>query len=416
MGTGGKVIWRILLILSLITVLGCAAAFNPRPMEEVHFMDRAQTKSDGNFRVTAAVLSAEETKAVFALPLYRKGIQSVWLEIANNDDKPTWFLPFSVDPDYFSPLEVTYPYHRTFQKEYNSQLDQYFKANEMKLFIAPGTTRSGFVFTNLDLGTKIFNVDLVGEDNQPWTFTFFIPVPGLRVDHQDVKFEKLYTADQLVSYNLVDFRNALEKLPCCTKNVDSAEPGAPVNLVIVGTGEDLLRILIRSGWDETASTNQPSSSQQLQYIDKAQVYRYQSVSPLYYYGRMQDASFRIIRTEGLGGKVLRLWLSPMRLEGKPVWIGQVSRDLDQPTFSFKNHIIDLDQDRSFFLQNLWYFQGLEKYGYVKGTAASSLSQLKQISRDIAYISDGYRAVLWISEKPIPLNAVESMDWEIPPVR
>jgi hypothetical protein len=416
MDTGCKVIRRILLIPGFMMVLGCAATFNPRPMEEIHFMDRAQTKSDGNFRVIAAVLSAEETEAVFALPLYRKGIQPIWLEIANNNDRPTWFLPFSVDPDYFSPLEVTYPYHRTFQKEYNRQLDQYFKANEMRLFIAPGTTRSGFVFTNLDLGTKIFNVDLVGDDNQPKTFTFFISVPGLRVDHQDVEFEKLYAADKLVSYNLTDLRNALDKLPCCTTKVDSTKPGAPVNLVIVGTGEDLLRILISSGWDETASTDQPSSSQQLQHIDTAQIYRYQSVSTLYYYGRTQDASFRIIRTEGLGGKVLRLWLSPMRLEGKPVWIGQVSKDLGQPTFSFKDHIIDLDEDRSFFLQNLWYFQGIEKYAYVKGTAASTLSQLKQISGGIAYISDGYRAVLWMSEEPIPLNAVEFMDWEIPPGR
>jgi hypothetical protein len=416
MGTGRKIVRRILFISGLLMVLGCAATFDPRPSEEVHWMDRAQMKSDGDFQVTAVVLSAEETEAVFTLPLYRKGIQPIWLEIANNDDTPTWFLPFSVDPDYFSPLEVTYPYHRAFQKEYNSQLDQYFMANDIGLFIAPGTTRSGFVFTNLDLGTKIFNVDLVGEDNEPTTFTFFISVPGLRVDHQDVEFEKLYTAEQLVSYDLAGFRNALEKLPCCTTNADGTEEGAPVNLVIVGSGEDLLRILIRSGWDETASADQPSSSQQPVSFDKARVYRYQSVSPLYYYGRAQDASFRARRAEGLAGNVLRLWLSPMRHEGKPVWIGQVSRDLAQPRFSFKNHIIDLNEDRIFFLQNLWYFQGLRKYGYVRGTGSSTLSRLKQISRNISYISDGYRLVLWVSEEPIPLDSVEALDWEIPPER
>jgi hypothetical protein len=373
-------------------------------------------KSDGDFRVTAAVLSAEETEAVFTVPLYRKGIQPIWMEIVNNDDKPASFLPFSVDPDYFAPLEVTYPYHRTFQNEYNSQLDQYFMANDIGLFIAPGTTRSGFVFTNLDLGTKIFNVDLVGEDNQLTTFTFFIPVPGLRVDHQDVEFEKLYAAEQLASYDLAGFRNALKKLPCCTTNAGGTELSAPVNLVIVGSGEDLLSILIRSGWDETASADQTSPSQQRVSIDTAQVYRYQSVSPLYYYGRAQDASFRTIRTEGLGGSVLRLWLSPMRLEGKPVWIGQVNRDFSQPMFSFKDHIIDLDEDRIFFLQKLWYFQGLRRYGYVKGTGSSTFSQSKRIFRNTAYISDGYRAVLWVSEEPIPLDSVEVLDWEIPPER
>jgi len=162
MGTGRKVIQLTPLILGFLTILGCATTFAPLPLEDVHFTDRAQVQSDGNFRVTAAVLSAEETEAVFTVPLYRKGIQPIWLEIANHDDKPTWFLPVSVDPDYFAPLEVTYLYHRAFQKEYNSQLDQYFMANDIGLFVAPDTTRSGFVFTNLDLGTKMFNVDLVG--------------------------------------------------------------------------------------------------------------------------------------------------------------------------------------------------------------------------------------------------------------
>ena len=218
MGTSRKVIQLTLLILGFLMILGCAATFAPLPLEDVRFTDRAQVQSDGNFRVTAAVLSAEETEAVFTVPLYLKGIQPIWLEIANDDDKPTWFLPVSVDPDYFAPLEVAYLYHRTFQKEYNSQLDQYFMANDIGLFVAPGTTRSGFVFTNLDLGTKIFNVDLVGEDNQPTTFTFFVSVPGLRVDHQDVKFEELYAAEEMVSYDLAGFRTALEKLPCCATN------------------------------------------------------------------------------------------------------------------------------------------------------------------------------------------------------
>ena len=89
-------------------------------------------------------------------------------------------------------------------------------------------------------------------------------------------------------------------LPCCATNADGAEPSVPVNLVIVGSGEDFLRILIRSGWDETASGTQPTSSKQLVSIDAAHGYRYQYVSPLFYYGRTQDASFRKIRTEGPG--------------------------------------------------------------------------------------------------------------------
>ena len=116
--------WFCIVCLTFLILLGCTTTYRPRPIEDTNFLNRAQTKSEGNHRVTAAVLSAEETETVFGFALYKKSIQPIWLEIENKDDKPTWFLPYSVDPDYFSPLEVTYPYHRTFDKKYNDQVDR----------------------------------------------------------------------------------------------------------------------------------------------------------------------------------------------------------------------------------------------------------------------------------------------------
>jgi hypothetical protein len=88
-----------ILVFHLSIILGCATSFEPRPLMEVPFQKRAQTQTDANMRVTASVLSADESEAVFGFPLYKNGIQPIWLEIENKDDKPTWFLPFSVDPD-----------------------------------------------------------------------------------------------------------------------------------------------------------------------------------------------------------------------------------------------------------------------------------------------------------------------------
>ena len=136
----------IFLSIALLMITGCAASFKPRPLAEVNFLERAQTKSQGNMRVTAAVLSAEETEQVFGFALYKKGIQPVWLQVENNETEPTWFLPFGLDPDYFPPLEVAYPYHRTLQPEYNRQIDMYFQQQAMGLYIAPGGIRSGFIF------------------------------------------------------------------------------------------------------------------------------------------------------------------------------------------------------------------------------------------------------------------------------
>lgn len=76
--------------------------------------------------------------------------------------------------------------------------------------MAPGETRRGFIFSKLDEGTKAFNVDIAGESDSGEslfeTFTFFIPVPGLNIDHYNVDWENLYPQNQWVdldSENLI---------------------------------------------------------------------------------------------------------------------------------------------------------------------------------------------------------------------
>ena len=175
------------------------------------------------------------------------------------------------------------------------------------------------MFTNLDLGTKSFNVDLIGDDNLVKTFTFFISVPGLRADHQDVDFDNLYSAGEVIHYSEADFKDVLKNLPCCTTNKDGTQQDLPISVIIIADGHDLLRVLIRGGWNETATTKKISSAEQTLSSDLPQSYRYTPVAPLYYYGRFQDASFRETRASGFERNQLRLWLSPMRFEEKEVW-------------------------------------------------------------------------------------------------
>ena len=406
--------WLVSLFACMVLLTGCAS-FTPHPMEMTAFQDRVQTQEADNLRVTAAVLSAKETNAVFGVPLYKKGIQPVWLDIENQDDKPIWFLPFSVDPDYFSPLEVTYPFHRVFNKEYNDQIDRYFLDHAMGLYIAPGSSRSGFVFTNLELGTKSFNVDLVGDDNLVKTFLFFISVPGLRADHQDVDFNNLYSAAEVVRFDESDFKEALKRLPCCTTNQDGTRQDLPINIILIADGDDLLQVLIRAGWSETATTKKSASPEPALPTDLPQSYRYTPIAPQYYYGRSQDAAFRETRVSGFERNHLRLWLSPMRFEEKEVWIGQVTRQYGKTSSAKESQKIDMDEVRSFLLQNIWYAQGLKKFGFAEGLGVRApLSQPKITSSGVIYATDGYRAVLWISGDPVSLMDAERMDWEIPP--
>ncbi len=404
----------VLLTFSVLTFYSCAT-FNPRPIDEVPFRERAQTKSGGNVRVTAAVLSAEETKEVFDLDLYKRGIQPIWLEIENNDEERIWFPPVGVDPEYFAPLEVAYMHHTTFSRSTNEQMDQYLHNQAIRGSIAPGSVRSGFVFTNLDMGTKAFNVDLIGEDHQVRTFTFFVSVPGLRVSHQDVDWDTLYTKDEIVSYDDErDLRKALENLPCCVTNQDGTKQGRPINLVIIGSGKALHHALIRRGWDETESLKTESTSERQRSSVSAKEYRYELVSPLYFYNRHQDAAFRKTRVTADERNQLRLWLSPIRYEGKTVWVGQISRNIKvrylPNTFRLEPLV---DEVRTYILQDLWFSQGLEKYGYVRGVGAVSMSEPRADLESESYFTDGNRLVLWLSGRPISFSEVEVVHWEIP---
>ena len=402
------------LLFAISIFMGCASSFQPRSLEEINFQERSQTQADGSIRITAAVLSADETKAIFGFGLYKKGIQPIWLEIENKDDSPAWFLPFSVDPDYFPPLEVTYPYHRTFDSEYNDQIDRYFLDHAMGMRLAPGSVRSGFVFTNLDLGTKSFNVDLVGEDNQPHTFTFFIPVPGLRLDHYKVDWETLYTEDELQDVDVPGLIDGLEALPCCVQDKKGKSYGDPLNIAIVGDLQDAYYAFMRAGWDETETIYGTSLLKTLKSAISGSQYRYSPVSALYVYGRSQDVSLQKARSSINKRNHLRLWLTPMRFEGKPVWIGQISRDIGV-RFTWKTittHKIDPDVDeaREYLLEDLAYAQSIAAFGYVRGVGAAPFNAPRGNLTGDPYFTDGLRLVLFVSAEAADISEIRFMNF------
>lgn len=409
------------LLLCILTVFGCAR-FNPRPIEKVPFHERAQTQYEGNIRVTAAVPSARESKRLFDANLYGDGIQPIWLEIENNDEEPVWILPVGIDPQYYSPIEASLLSHFRYSKMANRKMDRYFYERGTVIRIDSKSVKSGFVFTTLDEGTKGFTVDLVGEDHEVRTFTFFINVPGLRVDHHTVKFEELYSEEEIVSYDENGLREALEQLPCCTMNKKGTNYGDPLNLVVIGNTEDVFHAFIRSGWDETETVHAISGWKMALSFLFGGEYRYSPVSALYVYGRSQDIALQKIRESIHERNHLRLWMAPIRYEGKPVWIGQISRDIGvRWTLKSKGlltHKIDPDVDeaRDYLCQNLWYSQGLVKFAFVEGAGAAPISEPRQNLMGDPYFTDGHRSVLWVSSKPIEFEDVEFVEWETPPRR
>jgi hypothetical protein len=95
--------------------------------------------------------------------------------------------------------------------------------------------------------------------------------------------------DEIVTYDEERLRKALERLPCHASNEDGTEQGVPINLVLIGSGDEVHSALIASGWAETEALSGKAATAR----DKPSVLKskYAPVSPLYVYGRPQDAAF-----------------------------------------------------------------------------------------------------------------------------
>ena len=273
-------------LLCLLLLAGCATT---RPQtESLHYRSRAETQSDRGVRVSAVVLSPQETRNSFVLPLVEKGIQPVWLEIENQEDKGFYLMLLSVDPNYFSPSELAW----IFRTEGDDSLDdriEMFLEKHIPVVIPPRSSMSGFVYTNLDPGAKAFAVELFGKQDVR-SFGYVQVVPGFESDFMRVDFRRLYRPDEVRDLSLDELRRYLEQLPCCVLGGDQRTPGDPLNLVIVGEGRRVLATLVKQGWDLTETRRRDTVWRTVTSSLFGSRYRTSPVSPLYLFGRSQDAA------------------------------------------------------------------------------------------------------------------------------
>jgi hypothetical protein len=382
---------------------------------EGDYRERIQTQENDGVIVSAAVPSSKETADVFGKPLYKKGIQPVWLKIENSRDETITFLPVGLDPQYYSPLEAANVDAGDAQNP-TSLVDQFFINQSMSLVIPPGEELSGFVFTKLDEGTKAFNVDIIAEKYFN-TFTFFIQVPGLQVDHYTVDWRNLYAEDQWVSLEEELLIEEIEKYDCCVKDKAGKNTGDPLNLVLIGMPRDIYTAFIRAGWDETETVTRASGWKTIKSFFSGGEYRYSPVSSLYAFGRPQDVAFQKARENIHERNHLRLWMSHATFQGLPVWIGQISRDIGVrfTTKTITTHKIDpnVDETREYLLENLAYAQSLKAIGYVGGVGEVPRDQPRGNLTGDPWFTDGYRLVLWVSAEPTPISDLQLMHWRMP---
>jgi len=415
--------WAPFVLLLAGWVAGCAtvpysSSFSPRSIHEVGFRDRAQSQFDDDVRVTAAVPSAEETLALFGADLNWKEIQPIWVKVENHSDRNYYLVSAAIDSNYFSPNEAAFAVRGSLNWFQRAQMENHFRSLGFRNPILPDAAVSGFIYTNLNEGEKVVQIDLIAHRQNKF-FTFFVQVPGMRIDYRRVDFEHLYAPGKIVDLTHEELRGALENLPCCTTNADQTDSGDPLNLVIIGDLVDVTATFSRRGWLPAEETYSTAMMKTIKSYLFGRRYRYSPVSSLYAFGRHQDLARQKPRRSIHERNHLRLWYSPMRFEGKPVFIGQVSRDIGV-RFTAKawppvTHKIDpdIDEARDALVEDLLFSQTLAQVGFVKGVGRATTSRPRNNLTGDPYFTDGLRVVLFLDKGPIPMNRIAELDWERP---
>jgi hypothetical protein len=398
-------------------------AYTPRPGDRP-FLQRSIERREDDLVVRVAVLDDRESERFFGLNVARRGIQPVWLQIVNNGKQACRLRLASLDPNYYPPLEAAYANHFHIGRRLigfgllsmffihllvllpfkvlgariaNRRMNAYFEEHGIGWgLIRPGQELSGFVFTSLDEGTKQFSVRLLGPEGVK-EFPFSIRVPGLRVDYHTKELDALAYCGDAVECDESALRARLEALPRSTTNRKGTAEGDPLNLVAVG---DFSTILNGFGarWDETEVISLKSCWRTFKAFSLGSRYRYSPVSPLYVAGRCQDFALQRVRQTINERLHLRLWITSLRFEGKPVWIGQISRDIGvrftPKTWNLTTHKIDPDVDdaRDYVLDDLMESGRVTRVGYVSGVGAADRAAPRRNLTGDPYFTDGLRAV------------------------
>ena len=357
--------------------------YKPQPQEQA-FLQRAELQRDDEIDVSVAVLDDRESERYFGVPLARRRIQPVWLRISNRGTQPYRLRLAGLDPNYYPPLEAAYVNHFGIGKRLiaygllawfflplliflplkifgawaaNRRMNAFFQAQGIGSgLILPGNELVGFVFTTHDAGTKQVAVKLLGAA-QTKDFSFAIRVPGLKVDHARESFGQLGKAVTLVECDEAELRKQLQTLPRSTTNRKAKREGDPLNLVVIGDFETILDGF-GARWDETETISLGSCWRTMESFLLGTRYRYSPVSPLYVAGRCQDFALQKVREKINERLHLRLWLTPLRFQGKPVWIGQISRDIGVrftlQVWNLTTHKIDpnVDEARDYVVDDL----------------------------------------------------------------
>lgn len=402
--------------------------------DERPFLERLQTQADDLAEVAAAVLTPAECKIVFGVPLANRGIQAVWVRVVNQSTSPARLLMTKIARDYFTSREaaavcrfsilkrlvafgimvwmllplvlLALPFKLFAVRRANRLMDECFQKLGFPLKnIAPGASAEGFIFTPMDFGTKVVEVALVA-NVQIREYPFSIEVPGPDVDHQ-FTLRSTQKSEVPEECDLETLKSKLGAMPATTSDSRGRRKGDPVNLVVIGEFSTVIGGFA-SRWDQTEIITLGSCWRTFKAFLIGSDYRYSPVSALYLFQRSQDFALQMVRDSINERLHLRLWATPLRFEGQPVWVGQVSRDIGVRftwrTWNLTTHRIDPDVDeaRDYVMEDLFEAGRIAAGGYIPGVGPCKKESPRHNLTGDPYYTDGHRAIVQLSaERTVP---------------
>ena len=188
-------------------------------------------------------------------------------------------------------------------------------------------------------------------------------------------------------------------------HTQSGAAGDPINLVFVGSKDQITRSFQQAGWlipdPITPQTSAKIAADSLAHKS----YPTAPVSNLYVFGRVQDLAFEKPTNDVQNRGHIRLWKTGTLIGGQLVWVGQASYDSGielSSTNHFPTHHIAPTVD----LERNTIGADLEKTGLVKEEADAAFTPPILYARNGGgdyYESDGDVLVLNYTQAPIPLK-------------
>jgi len=428
MGTGAGTGRYFYLLTLLFFLSGCAS----RPADDVfdtvdpapHAQDPiVRVLADGKLRLTLQVLGKEEMRRQFGVDLSSRRMRGLWIEVDNQTDRPWWLLRSSLDWDYYPVSEILYSLQKELSPDRFAILSEKLRSRRFRNPIPAHGKTAGYLFVSANHLNRVAQLVLRGVDGA-WRVPIYLPVPELQ-GYRLPKAADLYPPEAIVDTDVEGLRELLKQLPCCTTDATGTKQGDPLNLVLVGKASDVHYALARRSWHSVEKNYLQSAEKTVKSFLFGDRYRYSPVSPLYVFGRKQDYALQKARSNISQRNHLRLWLTPWTVEGVPVWVGQVSRDIgvhmtsESPIFFTHKIDPDVDEDRNYLIEDLILTEQVTRVGYVSDREESSPERPRGNLTGDPYYTDGLRVVIFLGshKKAVFLQSedrLQFLDWDHSP--